>query len=36
MSSEDAEMRAYCTQGRERDRLDDPKDVVEFERTKES
>jgi SAM-dependent methyltransferase len=35
MSSEDAEMRAYYAQGRERDRLDDPKGVVEFERTKE-
>jgi SAM-dependent methyltransferase len=35
MGSEDAEMRAYYAQGRERDRLDDPKCVVEFERTKE-
>ena len=28
-------MWAYYAQGRERDRLDDPKGVVEFERTKE-
>src|SRR5687767_14377891 len=35
MGSEDAEMRAYCAQGREWDRLGDPNGVVEFERTKE-
>jgi hypothetical protein len=35
MGSEDAEMRAYYAQGREWDRLGDPKGVVEFERTKE-
>jgi SAM-dependent methyltransferase len=35
MGSEDAEMRAYYAQGKEWDRLGDPKGVVEFERTKE-
>jgi SAM-dependent methyltransferase len=35
MGSEDAELQAHYAQGREWDRLDDPKGVVEFERTKE-
>jgi hypothetical protein len=35
MGSEDAGIQAYYMQGREWDRLDDPKGVVEFERTKE-
>lgn len=32
--SEDAELQAHYAQGREWDRLDDPKGVVEFERTR--
>jgi SAM-dependent methyltransferase len=35
MGSEHAELQAHCAQGREWDRLDDPKGVVEFGRTKE-
>ena len=35
MGSEDAELQAHYSQGREWDKLDDPKGVVEFERTKE-
>ncbi len=35
MGSEDAELQAHYSHGREWDRLDDPKGVVEFERTKE-
>ena len=35
MGSEDAELQAHYSQGREWVRLDDPKGVVEFERTKE-
>jgi hypothetical protein len=35
MGLEDAELRAYYAQGKERDRLGNPKGAVEFERTKE-
>jgi hypothetical protein len=35
MGSEDAELQAHYVQGKEWDRLDDPKSAIGFERTKE-